>query len=198
MSFLVRASIFTNCVKRLRRIVLATLFGISLCACGETSNSITSSVAEPATAPQITASLDGKPQTWRLNKRQSDWNAFRSGASIGSANIYGLAIVSADLQRSDTLSIGFSLIETADGFTTDLAEIAVRMQSAGGGRFNSSNDGKASVIIQSAVADGELMHIIGSFSATLPLQPFGSASSDSNVVTVENGSFDVVLPALSR
>jgi len=153
---------------------------------------------ESATATIVT-SMNGAEQNWRFNSSQSDWNAFRSGQTIGTANLYSFAVANEDFERSDVLSIGFALMNTPDGYGVDNAEVSIRMSSAGNGSFSSTNDGLAKISIESVTEKGELMHIVGSFSGRLPFRLHSSRESDSpNVLVIDDGQFDVLLEPLSR
>jgi hypothetical protein len=176
----------------------------SLCACTDSGSNLVegnaaTSAENSVDSAVIVAQLNGEPQKWRVYGSQSDWRAFHSYVSIGFASIYSFADASDELQRSDVLSVGFTLAESSDGFYARELDIAVTKQSAGLGSFSSENDGTADIAIHSAIHEGDSMHIVGSFSGRLPFRLHSSRDTDlSNVLVIENGQFDVVLAPLSR
>jgi len=182
--------------------LLSAVSAAGLLACspdpGESTNNANPSDAGAETTV-ISTSLNGVEQLWRINNGQSDWKAFRSGQTIGTANLYSFAVANEKFERSDVLSIGFALTNTPDGYGVDNAEVSIMMRSAGSGSFSSANDGSAQISIESATEEGGSMRIVGNFSGRLPFRLHSSRDAESsNVLVIDNGQFDVSLEPLSR
>jgi len=177
-------------------------------ACGdESKNADEVSAVDVESVGQITGTMNGDRHVWHITatkegqvwRSQSDWSPLQSGAIIATVNMFGMSDPSRTMGSNGALVLGFSLATEGGSYSAINSEINLYPKKAGLGNYSSSNDGDVTIVVAQATQSGDLMRLKGNWNGRLPFKKFSSRDADmSDVVTIENGSFDVALPPLQK
>ena len=188
----------TNRTTFLFAIIAAT--GLTACGSSEPSDSAATTSENKATevtgkptapavqseAGTVQTTLNGEPTRWQVDSRQSDWFG---GLDSPLTSVSFLSSVHADASVPGRIS--FTLTRNANGWISSGIKIVPTVS----GPVYSSNDGAAEVVVTSAVMDGDILKLSGTFSGTLPYREYTSPEADMNkVLNLQDGTFEVNIP----
>ena len=177
---------------------------VSLAACGgsqsgdstpssseasKTKHKLKAAVIRPENvAGTISATINGEPFEWTAQKDQSEWfHNLDAPQSFISVHSYP------SLDQSIPGNIVFTINRYGDRWVA--VKIYVRPFNSDIRDFSTSNDGASTFEVKSASMEGDQMKLTGTFTATLPaLNKIGEDPDMSNILKVENGTFDLIIP----
>jgi hypothetical protein len=151
----------------------------------------------------ITATFNGTERTWYITSAerggrflsQSDWTPLF--AEQNSVTLFGHVSPTWPFPSAEGIIVAFTLQGTGDAPAVSGAEITY----LSGGIMNnhsSSHDGTATITVESAGLEGNMLEISGAFSGTLPFKSFDGSvpSGPEETISVESGTFHGVVRQL--
>ncbi|MGH1421171.1 MAG: hypothetical protein ACRBEQ_05085 [Hyphomonas sp.] len=140
-------------------------------------------------AGTVTATINGEVHTWHVQKSQSEWYSGLD-APQSFVSIYSFQAVDNPIPSV----ISFDINRSGDKWFAQ--KIVVRPSNPDIWDFSTSNDGAKTFEVTSASMEGDVMKLTGVFTAAMPaLNKIGEDPDMTNILKVENGTFDVSLPA---
>ena len=149
----------------------------------------------------ITAVIDGTERTWHIQPAftsggqwvsQSEWMAF-AGLNMKNVTLFGHNSAQSRSSR-DAIMVSFTLRGTPGAHAVDDPSVTLLAPDISN-TYSSSHDGTATVVVERAQVQGELLSITGSFEATLPFKSLDASGQPpmNRKASLTQGTFEAAI-----